>query len=77
MRKNLICCQEYISGNVQEHLLNMSKTDGSVQLYATEVEIVAASELFNVDTFIQTLVNTKREWTKYSLMTNVTIQKHM
>ena len=63
MRKKLLCYQEYISGNVQEHLVNVSKTDGSVQSYATEAEIVAASELFNVDIFIQTLVNTKREWT--------------
>jgi hypothetical protein len=55
----------------------MGKTDGSVQSYATEAEIVAASELFNVDIFIQTLVNTKREWTKYSLYENVNIQKHM
>jgi ATP/ADP translocase len=45
----------------------MGKTDGSVQSYATEAEIVAASELFNVDIFIQTIVNTKRKWTKYSL----------
>jgi hypothetical protein len=45
----------------------MSKTDGSVQSYATDAEIVAASKLFNVDIFIQTLVNAKREWTKYSL----------
>ena len=60
---------------MQEHLVNMDKTDGSVQSYATEAEIVAASELFNVDIFIQTLVNTKREWTKY--VTNVNIQKHM
>ena len=67
MRKNLICYQEYISGNVQEHLVNMSKTDGSVQSYATDAEIAAASKLFNVDIFIQTLVNTKRERTKYSL----------
>ena len=52
---------------MQEHLVNMGKTDGSVQSYATEAEIVAASELFNVDIFIQTLVNAKREWTKYSL----------
>lgn len=52
---------------MHEHLVNMSKTDGSVQSYATEAEIVAASELFNVDIFIQTLVNTNREWTKYSL----------
>ena len=52
---------------MQEHLVNMGKTDGSVQSYATDAEIVAASKLFNVDIFIQTLVNAKREWTKYSL----------
>jgi hypothetical protein len=66
MRKKIVI-KRIISGNVQEHLVNMDNTDGSVQSYATEAEIVAASELFNVDIFIQTLVNTKREWTKYSL----------
>ena len=53
---------ELIEGNFQTHVDNVS----SPKAWATEAEILAASETFNIDIFVKTKVGSTMKWNRYS-----------
>lgn len=44
----------------------MRKTNGNSLPYAIDVEIIAASDLFEIDMFVQTEINHSIDWSRYS-----------
>lgn len=49
--------KQFVSGSFNKHLEDMRKTNGNSLSYATEAEIIAASDLFEIDIFVQTEIN--------------------
>jgi hypothetical protein len=43
--------KQFVSGSFNTHLEDMRKTNGKSLPYATEAEIIAASDLFEIDIF--------------------------
>ena len=58
--------KQFVSGSFNKHLEDMRKTNGNSLSYATEAEIIAASDLFEIDIFVQTEINHILGWTCYS-----------
>ena len=59
-------CSKLIDGSFEQHIHNMKLTNGHTNTWATESEIIAASETFNIEIFVQTMINGKHKWMRYS-----------
>ena len=66
MKRNETRFKEFAHQNIVQYLENMSKTDGRLQSYATEGELLAASECYEIEIYIQTLVRKDQLWNRYS-----------
>jgi hypothetical protein len=44
----------------------MKRTDGHTNTWTTESEIIAAGKTFNIEIFVQSMINGKHEWIRYS-----------
>ena len=44
----------------------MKRTDGHTNTWTTESEIIAPSKTFNIEIFVQTMINGQHEWIRYS-----------
>ncbi|CAC5399356.1 unnamed protein product [Mytilus coruscus] len=57
---------KFIDGDFDTHINNISKTNGHCSSWATEAEIIAACETYNVDFFIKTKVGLIDKWNHFS-----------
>ena len=55
-----------INGKFEQHVHNMKQTDGHTNTWSTESKIIAPSKTFNIEIFVQTTINGKHEWIRYS-----------
>ena len=55
---------QLINRKFAQHIHNMKRTDGHTNTWTTE--IIAASKTFNIEIFVQTMINGKHEWIRYS-----------
>lgn len=62
---NIHIYQKYVDGNFQTHVNNIKLLDGSVASWATEAEIFAAANLFNVDMFVKKYRKDESEWQRF------------
>ena len=53
---------QLIDGNFEQHIHDKKRTDGHTNIWVTESEIIAASETFNIEIFVQIMKNGKHEW---------------
>ena len=63
---NKQCYSQLIKGKFEQHINNMKRTEGHMNRWTTESEIIAASKTFNIEIFVQTMINGKHEWIRYS-----------
>jgi hypothetical protein len=57
---------QLINGKFEQLIHNMKQTDGHTNTWTTESEIIAASKTFNIEIFVQSMINGKHEWIRYS-----------
>ena len=57
----------YIDGSIQEHLENMSFSDGRSESWATEAEVMAASALYEVNVKVKVKYRGRFAWHAYTL----------
>ena len=57
---------QLINGKFEQHVHNMKPTDVHTNTWTTESEIIPASKTFNIEIFVQTMINGKHEWICYS-----------
>lgn len=62
---NIHIYQKYVDGDFQTHVNNINLLNGSVATWATEAEIFAAANRFNVDIFVKEYRNGKFEWSRF------------
>ena len=53
---------QLINGKFAQHVHNMKPTDVHTNIWTTESEIIPASKTFNIEIFVQTMINGKHEW---------------
>ena len=56
----------FLQDSVEEHLQGMSLHNGCTASYATDVEIYATSELYNIDVFVRIPESGNLDWNRYS-----------
>jgi len=57
---------EFIDGDFQTHIHNVFKSNGDSTSWATEAEILATSETYNIEIFIHTKTGQTNQWNRYS-----------
>ncbi|MEL7079481.1 MAG: reverse transcriptase domain-containing protein, partial [Cyanobacteria bacterium J06582_2] len=67
MRNNRNFYEAYTSNNFEEHINNMSRWDGDQLSWATDAEIMATSECYNLDVFVYGKIGQNWDWFKYSI----------
>ena len=56
----------FLQSNFEEHIQGMSLYNGCTASYATDVEIYATSELYNIDVFVRVPESGSLDWNRYS-----------
>ena len=68
IRQNKESYECFLSGNSLEfHLQGMARSNGHTETYATELEIFATSDLYDIDVFVKALDSGSTRWNMYSL----------
>ena len=62
--------KQLIDGDFDQHINNMEQTNGHTNTWAMEAEIMAASETFNCEIFIKTMVDGNFSWIRHSIKPN-------
>lgn len=70
LSKNKEFYSQLIDGDFDQHINNMEQTNGHTNTWATEAEIMAASETFNCEIFIKTIVDGNFSWIRHSIKPN-------
>ena len=70
LSKNKDFYSQLIDGDFDQHTNNMEQTNGNTDTWATEAEIMAASETFNCEIFIKTIVDGNFSWIRHSIKPN-------
>ena len=52
IRNNTEFYKQYMDGDMNAHLVNISRSYGSIQSWATEADIMAASQIYGADIYI-------------------------
>ena len=66
MRQEQVFYKEYTGSNFEKHTNDMLNTEGGVEIWATEAEIIGTSECYNLDLFVYSLVGNKPQWLLYT-----------
>ena len=66
MREDKEFYRAYISTDFEKHTEGMSNSNGRDETWATEAELIAASECYNRDIYVYTKVGNKSDWCLYS-----------
>lgn len=56
---------EFVDGKYEDHVANVRKSDGSIDSWATESEVIAATHKFETDIFVYN--STNKQWVKFPM----------
>ena len=59
--------EAYIEGSFENHITNMSRCSGGLLSWATDAEIMATSEHFNIDVYVRSKIGLNWNWYRYSI----------
>ena len=66
MKENEDVYKEYTGPEFDKHIENMAHSTGGEEIWATEAEILAANECYEIDIFVYTKTGVRSEWHRFA-----------